>query len=778
MTAAARRSDLRLLPVAAITWIATSASVLAPHLAVWIAAAAAMGCVVLLGVSARRGATMAALLAVGLAFAAAGAGHVAAAQPSRTWVSQVTTGAGRAVTVDAVVVGKVEPRGRGWTFDALTSRVRVGATAMRTSVPIVASVDEVPAGLDLGAVVTVSGSAAPTDPGDRAIFRLSVRSVQVRAPPGGVWAIGSALRHGLISAASELPEPGAGLIAGLAVGDTSMVTRELDADMKASSLSHLTAVSGANCALIVGIAFGIAALFGAGRAARVITAGCALTAFVVLVSPEPSVVRAGAMASIAMSALLLGRSGAGVAVLGLAVTILLVADPWLSMSLGFALSAAATLSLLLAAGPLAEGLSRALPRPLALLVAVPLAAQLACGPLLVLVTPSVSLYGVAANLVAGPAAPAATVLGLIACLTAAIPVLSAGVTALAWLPASWIAGTATVVSDLPGNTVPWWEGWVGAAALTVVGVAVLAAVVRVGPLTRARRPAVFVLAAIAGCVLATGPILDAVDRQRIPGDWSVAACDVGQGDALLVRSSGRVALIDTGPAPQPLSRCLDRFGIERIDLLVLTHFDLDHRGGLPAVLGRIDVALHGPAVDSDATEIVREVARGGARTVTARAGLTGRLGDSSWRVLWPRGAHLPFSGNDASIVMEFAGGSVPRMLLLGDLSAAPQASLATQVTSRYDVVKVAHHGSADQFAPLYARAAARLALVSVGENTYGHPRQETLTLLTDAGAQIARTDRGGAVVLWLSAAAAGRDAGARSSPALRVWRERGVDAAR
>ncbi|RYF48078.1 MAG: competence protein ComEC, partial [Comamonadaceae bacterium] len=109
-------------------------------------------------------------------------------------------------------------------------------------------------------------------------------------------------------------------------------------------------MTGANCALIVAIAFGIAALLRARRGVRVAAAALALVGFVVLVSPEPSVVRAGAMAAVAMAAVLLGRAAAGVAALGLAVTLLLVADPWLSMSLGFALSAAATLSLLLAAG--------------------------------------------------------------------------------------------------------------------------------------------------------------------------------------------------------------------------------------------------------------------------------------------------------------------------------------------------------------------------------------------------------------------------------------------
>ena len=125
--------------------------------------------------------------------------------------------------------------------------------------------------------------------------------------------------------------------------------------MKESSLSHLTAVSGANCAIVVGLAFGAVAAAGGSRAARVAGGVVALIGFVLLVTPEPSVVRAAAMALIAMLGVLLGRTGAGIAVLCLAVTVLLVADPWLAGSLGFALSAVATGSLLLWARPLAPG---------------------------------------------------------------------------------------------------------------------------------------------------------------------------------------------------------------------------------------------------------------------------------------------------------------------------------------------------------------------------------------------------------------------------------------
>lgn len=767
----ARRADLRLLPVVALVWTVAAVAVLNPASAwLWAGGAGAVSFVLLAASRLARRAfpvALMALVAVAAAFAGAAAAHVASTEPSRAALLALPLDGGRVVALEVQIVGKVERTTGGWRFDAVVSRVQLGDRSLRLTAPVTIRAAELTHGteVDLGSLLTVRGTAFPADAGERAVLVVRATDIAVRAPPAGPLATASALRHGLQRAARGLPQPAAGLVSGLAVGDTSEVDPELDTAMKASSLSHLTAVSGANCALVVGLAFGIAALCGARRGLRVAAGAVALVGFVLLVSPEPSVVRAAAMALVAMTGLLLGRIGAGLSVLSVAVVVLLILDPWLALSLGFALSAAATGALLLLAGPLAEGLARWMPPPLALAIAVPLAAQLACGPLLVLIQPTVPLFGVLANLIAAPAAPAATILGLIACLVSGVPVIAAGLAALAWLPAAWIAETARVLASAPAGTIPWLEGLPGLLALAMVGAAVSALIVPAGArLPRVRRFAALVLALVGGVVLATGPLSAWVERLRTPSAWAVVACDVGQGDAVLLRSRDQVALIDTGPEPDGLRRCLDRFGVDRIDLLVLTHFDLDHRGGVDAVVGRVDTVLHGPAGDADARRILAALTHGGADAVAASAGLAGRLGDARWRVLWPGGAG--YTGNDASVVLEASGGAVPRAIFLGDLSAEPQTLLASRVSGPYDIVKVAHHGSADQHAPLYRRIAASVALFTVGENTYGHPRAETLALLESTGARSVRTDVTGAAALWLE------------NGEVRLWREHGVGTAR
>ncbi|HET8927722.1 MAG TPA: ComEC/Rec2 family competence protein [Microbacterium sp.] len=763
-----------LAPVAVAAWAGAVVAVVLPAAAGVLAAVLWAAAVIALTIAMRRPGSAAALIAVALAAAAVVASHVAAAQPAREAAISFGVDGGRALELTAVVTSKVAPAASGslW-FDADAGLIEAGGRALPTAVPVsvsVAPTDITGGRLDLGSKVVISGTAVAGDAGDRAVLVVfASRGVRVTDPPLGLEGAASDLRTGFVTLTARLPGDGGGLLPGLAVGDTSAVSGELDAAMKASSLSHLTAVSGANCAIIVGLVFGGAALCGARRWLRVVASLTALAGFVVLVTPEPSVVRAAAMATAAMLGVLLGRPAAGAGALGLAVIVLIAADPWLALSLGFALSAAATAALLVLAPPLARGLARHLPSALALVLAVPLAAQLACGPLLVLVNPVVPLYGVLANLVAGPAAPAATVLGLVACLLAPVlPGLAGLVAGLAWLPSSWIAATATTAANLPAASIPWLEGWGGAAALAGLGLCVVVVVAwRSGGLhvLIPRVVATVVLSGTVGALLGNGALAGPVGVLSVPSGWSIAACDVGQGDAVLVRSGAHVALIDTGPAPEPLRACLARLGIGHIELLVLTHFDLDHAGGADALVGSVGTVLHGPVGDAGDTTLLDRFAHAGARVAAVSAGMTGSLGDARWRVLWPRANGVAFPpGNDASVIVEMRGGRVPASLFLGDLSATPQAILAGDrlLQPPYEVVKVAHHGSADQDAGLYRRIHAAVAVVSVGsDNDYGHPRAETLQLLSAAGTAIGRTDRDGLVLV------------ADSGEGVDLWRERG-----
>ncbi|MDP3208146.1 MAG: ComEC/Rec2 family competence protein, partial [Rhodoglobus sp.] len=558
-----------------------------------------------------------------------------------------------------------------------------------------------------------------------------------------------------------LPGDGGDLLGGLAIGDTSAVDDDLDRAMKQSSLSHLTAVSGANCAIVIGLFMAAGAALGVPRWARIAASLLVLLAFVILVTPEPSVLRAALMAALVLAALQGGRPVRGIPVLALATLCLLIADPWLARSFGFGLSVLATAGLLVLAAPLARAIARWLPSWLALVIAVPTAAQLACQPVIILLNAALPSYGVVANLLAAPAAPLATVAGLAACvLLLVVPPLGALLCQLAWFPSAWIAAVAQFFSSLPGAQLPWLSGATGAVALAALSVVIVFAAVG------RRWAAVALTVTIVGYagVVGGGRVADQLAR---PANWQIAACDVGQGDAVFVRSAGRLALIDTGPVPERLENCMSELGVGRIDLLVLTHYDLDHVGGATAVVGMVDTVLVGPSGDPEDDLLRAQFAAAGARVQQVSRGPSGILGELRWRVLWPPTRLVGFEpGNPASVTLEFTGvgectNGCLSSIFLGDLGRdAQNRLLAAGTVDSVDVVKVAHHGSADQSERLYERLAATVGVIGVGtDNGYGHPTESLLSVLADVGTAPLRTDTGGMLLL-----APGSDPGT-----VRVW---------
>ncbi|SDZ43940.1 ComEC/Rec2 family competence protein [Herbiconiux ginsengi] len=654
---------------------------------------------------------------------------------------------GQRVTVDAVLE----------TFDAAGTRTQARAPTL-----VFATVAH-GMRLPIGASFRVHGTLTPLPPGESHEFLLFARDGPRadRGPPWYVaWADG--VRTGFRHTTAGLPGDGADLLVGLAIGDDSGVSPALHDAMTVSGLTHLTAVSGANCAIVVSAVMLVGGALGLRRRIRVAVSILVLALFVVLVTPEPSVLRAATMAAIVLIALAAGRPSSGMPPLCLSVVVLLALDPWLARSAGFALSVLATGGLLLLTRPLASVGERFLPRWLALAVAVPVAAQLACQPVLFLLAPQITPYTLPANILAEPAAAAVSVLGLVVCLLGVVaPVLGSAAAWLPWAPSAWIAAVARFFASAPFAAIPVADGAVAAAAAVVFTLLFLVAVLagRRHPRLAPFAGLLAAMAVVVGIGAVTGAAL--ARTAAVPGEWQVAACDIGQGDAVLVHSRDRIALVDVGPDPQPLTDCLEQMHVQRIDLLVLTHYDRDHVGGLAAVIGRVDVALVGPTDGPADERLLTDLRDGGAQVADAARGQSGALGDYRWDILWPR-AGAPLSGNEASVTVLFTGPM--RLLFLGDLGEQAQDAVrAANRIGHVDVVKVAHHGSADQSERLYGDIRAVAGLISVGAgNSYGHPTDRLLGILGRVGTGAFRTDLGGLIVV------------AGTSAALSIWTEKPV----
>ncbi len=507
----ADRLDLRLVPVLAAAWAGAAVLVACPPP---VLGAAAVLAVVVAGASLRpvrgrrrarprrargsvaAGAVVVAAVAVStlLTGAVHGAGLLPqlAAREATARVELVVTGDPRPVRPPAEAGWRAEGADpQRWAVRARAERASGLGLTGAARAPVLVLGGPAWAGVRRGQRVEALGRVTATARADdvRALVLARAPPSPLRAPHG--WsAVVADLRAGLQRACAPLGDDAGGLLPGLVVGDTSALPLDLEEAMRRTGLTHLTAVSGTNVSLVVGAALVLAAAGGAGRRARLAVAGAALLLFAGVAGPEPSVLRASAMGVVALLGLSTARRGAGVPAVCAAGAVLLVADPWLARSAGFALSVLATGALLVLARPWAQALARVLPRWLALAVAVPVAAQAVCGPVVLLLSEGVPLTAVPANLLVAPAVGPATVLGLAAAVVA--PWWPGGARALArvgGLATGWIALVARTAAALPGTTLPWPSGWLGATALaaaTALALALGRLAVLAGPAVRAR----------------------------------------------------------------------------------------------------------------------------------------------------------------------------------------------------------------------------------------------------------------------------------------------------
>ncbi|MGH3098850.1 MAG: ComEC/Rec2 family competence protein [Streptosporangiales bacterium] len=655
------------------------------------------------------------------------------------------------VTADPEVGDRSGPAWREPTVSVRASlhRLRHGGRTHRARQPIlVLAHGHDWASLTPGQRVTARGTVAtPRDRGTLAAVFFPRSPPHVVAQPGPLQAGAERLRAGLREAVAGLPAAERGLVPALVVGDTSLLSARVEEEFKRTGLTHLLVVSGANLAIVTGAILALGRRAGAGSRLLSIAGAGGVVGFVILARPEPSVLRAAVMGGVGLLALSTGRPRRGLPPLFAAVLVLVYAQPALARSYGFALSVLATFGLLVLAPPWRDRMvARGIPRPLAESIAVPAAAQVMCGPVIAMLAAQVNLVGVAANLAAAPAVAPVTVLGVLA--TVAQPLLPVVATALgwcAWLPAWWLVHVARVAAAVPGASIGWPGGVPGAVLLAVLTTALLF----LAPHRWPRR----IVATGAAVALAAGGILHAVAPTWPPPGWFLVACDVGQGDGLVLNAGGSAAVVvDAGPEPAPMDACLTALDVERIPLLVITHLDADHVGGIAGVFrGRdVGVVLTSPLREpaSGWRLLARATARHDTPVREPSAGAVWRVGPVRLRVLSPRPPLVTSEPNEAAVVLraETAGHSV---LLTADADEDSERRILYRGANlRADVLKVPHHGSADFDAEFLAASGARLAVISVGaDNGYGHPAPSLLAELRTLGMRIVRTDRVGAVAV-------------------------------
>ena len=564
-----------------------------------------------------------------------------------------------------------------------------------------------------GQKIRVQVLVQPSKEGRVAALLINKGSFAVVSQPSR-WATSlDRIRDGL-RAASGGGDSGA-LIPGMVLGDTSLQSATFKNEMRRSGLTHLVAVSGANFAIVSTFILYLMQFVFRKIPLRLGATAIFLIAFIALVRPSPSVLRAAAMAAVLLIAQGTHRGRDSLPALGFAIAAVVVADPWQVRDPGFALSVLATAGLLIAAPRLVEKFSSVMPKPLAIVIATPLAATLFCSPVIVAISGQLSLMSIVANVLAAPAVAPITIVGFVAALIS--PVLPSLSHLLLWCVkplAAFVAWIAAVISDYSVITF----------ATGAKGFFIIAGFLALGYFSNRKIVITGLLILIAISWLLKFP----------GGDWQVANCDVGQGDSMVVNLGGhRAIVIDTGPDPIAEDRCLHQLGVKKIELLILTHVHADHVGG-------VDGALRDRTVAAQWFGNVR---------AGTRATFTSDRGPVTVEVLWPQGqwADEQISDpNNSSIAVVLR---TPDFSLFagGDMEPLTQAQIAPLV-GRVDIYKVCHHGSKFQDESFARALSPIISIISVGAgNTYGHPAPETIQSLTRLGSRVLRTDLDGAIAI-------------------------------
>ncbi len=545
-----------------------------------------------------------------------------------------------------------------------------------------------------------------------------------RVSPAQGWLVkvGNGVRRRVMENLRTGPQDGLGLVAGFLVGDTTQLSGSDLADLRRSGLSHFVAVSGGNVALFLGALWILMWPVASRPRLRSLVGLVALGVFMVVTRWEPSVLRAGLLASLTLGARAVGFPLGSWAALGATVILALLVSAELARSLGFALSVAATLGVM--AG-MRIGSGRR-PRWVWETLGAALAAQVAVAPILLGSFGSLPLLSPVANLAAAPLVVVSTILGGIGSVSGWQPLVG-----LAAFAAEGVLAVSRFLSPFPQL------GWLGTAIALAAGLAAWRwSDVRLPMLTTA-----VLILAVVRVFAGVSPLVGSDGA----GPPSVVFLDVGQGDSILVLGTGLTILIDGGPDPVILAEKLRKYRVSEVDLVVITHPHADHVRGLEAVVGNMPVGGVWDASHPHQTPahrmLMERIAEQGIPVHRPSPGQVLRVGELEVEVMGPQRRYKHVNDQSIVLMVELAGTD---FLMAADVQEVAQAELGH---IQPDVLEVPHQGAATSDGRWLRANAGRLAVISVGPNDYGHPARWVEEVLTEAGARVIRTDQHGDVVV-------------------------------
>lgn len=568
-------------------------------------------------------------------------------------------------------------------------------------------------------------------------------SITIIRGPSRIMRWTTAIRTRFRSESQRIVGPGGALIPGLVEGDTSLEKASFVTAMRRSGLTHLTAVSGENFAIVAAFVMWLTQWIIRRKRVRLVVTAIVLIGFIFLVRPSPSVMRATVMTAVMLVSQARGTRSSALPSLGLAIGLLILVDPFQAIDPGFALSVLATAGILLLSPPIARFLERWIHHPrLVELISLPISATIMCTPVIVAISGQLSLISIPANMAVTLVVAPVTVVGLAAA-TLPWPSLAHIVLVTINPISDWVAIVAQRCARLPVLLLP--KSFLGALLAILLIILIR-----------------FKYWKTIAVGIAFSAIAVSFATSGWPGsNWRVVNCDVGQGDGLVINLGNHAGIVvDVGPDPLLMDTCLRALSITRLPLIVLTHYHADHVTGLAAVLaGRHIGSVWVTNLNEPATEYAMTMRTlGSIHPIVVHQGEVEKLSSAEGqvviRVLWPQVTldhfvSLPGDGsgiNNSSIALDITIGKL-RLFAGGDIEPPAQSAIVQSGLVRpVDILKVAHHGSAYQDSDLLNVLRPRIALISVGlGNPYGHPAATTIAALAARGVRVYRTDLDGAI---------------------------------
>ena len=534
------------------------------------------------------------------------------------------------------------------------------------------------------------------------------------------------------------------LLRAVLLGDRSRLPAQQESDLSEVGVYHITAVSGMHCGFLIAL---LALFLGRGRLLSLLGIPL-LWAYVLVVGCPASMVRAAVMLTLVLLGPLLGRESDGPTSLSFALLLLLLVNPYAVAGVGLQLSFTAIAGLMLLAPRLSALLAveRPLPRLLWYTLTASLATSAATAPLGAIYFNFLPLLGVPANVLMLWAASMVFAVGLLSLAALALlPALGAALALPVSAGAAYLLSLSRLIARIPYHAVyfsnPYLKYWL-LYALVLLAYCLLT--------PKGRRKYALALA-LALATLAGTAALPVLERR---GRLYLAAVDVGQGAAALLSSQGQTALVDCGSSSGFLDAgdltadWANTGGCYHLDYLILTHYHQDHANGVPVLLARMTVdtllAPRPPAGEEALHDAVTEAARAAGTAVRyIEEDETLPLGAALLQIYAPVGRG---STNEEGLSVLCSAGDFDA-LITGDMGGTNERILAAaKDLPDIEVLFAGHHGARTSSSPaLLAAVTPEAAVVSVGENSYGHPAPETMARLTQAGLALYRTDRQGTI---------------------------------